>query len=781
MGVPAFFRWLTRKYPLIISKCIEQKTRYINDVKIPIDTSLKNPNGEEFDNLYLDMNGIIHPCCHPENKPPPKNETEMMMNIFDYIDRIFAIVRPRRLLYMAIDGVAPRAKMNQQRSRRFRAAAESEEKAIQIAKVKDNMRNMGLQVPPDKQTYHFDSNCITPGTEFMYRLAGYLRYYIYYRLNTDSGWKHLTVILSDANVAGEGEHKIMEYIRRQRSQPYYDTNMRHCFCGADADLIMLGLTTHEPYFTIIREEFKPNQPRNCEICCQQGHEMNDCPGYIPNTGTHHRQTIGSDTEFIFIHLNRLRNYLREELTIPNQFEQDLERAIDDWVLMCFFVGNDFLPHIPSLEIHEGAIDRLVSIYKNTVETSKEYLTSSGTVNLKLLQLILTNLGEMESSIFRKRRVTDLKAHQRDTRKNRYAHKFVPGEQFAPVAIGNGPRPLINPHEAIKEARKQATIHSNDADDNVKLWEDGWHHRYYVDKFETDDEVLRRNLAKEYVIGICWVLQYYYQGCPSWDWYFPYYYAPFASDFIDIDNIVIKFAPNTKPLRPLEQLMSVLPAASKEFVPPSWQKLMTDPKSPIIDFYPKTFRVDLNGKKYAWQGVVILPFVDKERLFKALKTVYPSLTDYEQKRNIRSNDRLFTEGDHTAHSFLENLYKNGYSNQRVELNGMVSYGIAGTVWCDKKVISTGATVIPPLKRLDTYPNNRAISVMFQDPQYAPDFIFPARMLVQPTTELDKSRIIYTHRLGFVSLGDYRSKHDTGTSVRIQCITYFVPELIKFNLV
>lgn len=91
-----------------------------------------------------------------------------------------------------------------------------------------------------------------------------------------------------------------------------------------------------------------------------------------------------------------------------------------------------------------------------------------------------------------------------------------------------------------------------------------------------------------------------QGCASWDWYFPYHYAPFASDFINVAEVPQKFSKDTKPFKPLEQLMGVFPAASRSHVPEPWGQLMIDPDSPIIDFYPEDFKIDLNGKKFAWQ-------------------------------------------------------------------------------------------------------------------------------------------------------------------------------------
>jgi 5'-3' exoribonuclease 2 len=102
MGVPALFRWLTKKYPKIISPVIEEQPYEIDGVQYPVDTTKPNPNGDEMHNLYLDFNGIVHPCSHPEDKAPPANESEMMMEVFKYTERVVNMVRPRRLLMIAI-------------------------------------------------------------------------------------------------------------------------------------------------------------------------------------------------------------------------------------------------------------------------------------------------------------------------------------------------------------------------------------------------------------------------------------------------------------------------------------------------------------------------------------------------------------------------------------------------------------------------------------------------------------------------------------------------------
>jgi len=357
-------------------------------------------NNPVVDNLYLDMNGIIHPCAHPQNGgPQPRSEQEIFENIFAYTDKIVKIVKPQKVLYLAIDGVAPRAKLNQQRSRRFRTARDAEEQRLRESEIKANWKD---QIAFDELDNHdtgfkFDSNVITPGTEFMLRLATALKSYILERSNTDALWHGLAVVFSDAFVPGEGEHKILDFIRSQRAQSDFNPNTSHCIYGADADLIMLGLATHEPHFFILRECIMTPQDRKCFKCGQTGHIVSEC-------GSGHTQDktrLSRVAEFQFVKISVVREYLYlefKDLQLPFKF--DFERLVDDFVFLCFFVGNDFLPHLPSLQIREGALDAIMAMYKNSLPSLDGYLTHQGKINFSNCDVLFRDIAKYEEEFFR---------------------------------------------------------------------------------------------------------------------------------------------------------------------------------------------------------------------------------------------------------------------------------------------------------------------------------------------------------------------------------------------
>ena len=157
--------------------------------------------------------------------------------------------------------------------------------------------------------------------------------------------------------------------------------------------------------------------------------------------------------------------------------------------------------------------------------------------------------------------------------------------------------------------------------------------YYIHKLGYENvtaEVLREQ-AEGYVLAIQWNLHYYYDGCVSWAWYYQHHYAPWITDIQGFSNMSLTLEKG-EPFLPFEQLLSVLPSASKDLLPPALQSLMINPDSPIFEFYPKDFVSDLNGKQQEWEAVVLIPFIEEIKLKEAIQPLFARLTTEEKSRN-----------------------------------------------------------------------------------------------------------------------------------------------------
>eukprot|EP00962_Isochrysis_galbana_P048327 scaffold20100_cov97-Isochrysis_galbana.AAC.3 len=201
----------------------------------------------------------------------------------------------------------------------------------------------------------------------------------------------------------------------------------------------------------------------------------------------------------------------------------------------------------------------------------------------------------------------------------YSHPPPPPADPAAEAAAMAARETARASDAFAaelERRAKATgVASEEARaDHVRFGQPGWKERYYRTKFKIDSPADRARVCEEYVRGLCWVLKYYYQGCPSWEWFYPFHYAPPASDLRGMAGLdrVKKFSAG-EPFSPLEQLMAVLPPRSAARALPACYASLMDSGSPLAHLYPVTFQQDLNGAASWWKAVALLPFIDRNLL------------------------------------------------------------------------------------------------------------------------------------------------------------------------
>lgn len=524
MGIPFYFQNIITKNNSILENTISRCTH-----------------------LFLDFNSIIHNCSATIVKNNPQYTYE---NIFDDIIKttlaITNLCKPSILLFIAVDGVAPRAKIQQQRRRRYITAYKND--AINEFKKKNLI-----------EISNWDSNCITPGTEFMEKLNIYISNFF------EQNKFDFNVTISGHDVFGEGEHKIIKYIKKSNeSDNIYVIN------GLDADLIMLSLSCEKNNIFLMRD----------------------------------MQT--SSIEYKYINIDTFRKCISKFLYNSTEIAY-----MYDYIFICFLIGNDFIPSLSFLKIRYGALDLLCDTYKKVYEQLKNNLIVKNNnifvVNYKFLNLLFEYLSNKESTAM----ITAIDNYNKLTinpkRTNNKYDLFVNELENYPL-IHKFPDHFINPK----------------IDQN-------WRSKYYYYLFNTKDISIINKCSINYIEGLLWVTNYYFNNNVDKNWYYKYDFGPsmldlytYLSSFENDDNLKkLQFKlqkTNGIEINSLMQMLMVLPLQSYSIIPKEYQYIMTSIKDGCTHFYPITYKFSTFLKSQLWECHPILPDINMDRLHKSISLI-----------------------------------------------------------------------------------------------------------------------------------------------------------------
>ena len=541
MGIPLFCKTITRKYPTIIDSTVPKCSR-----------------------LFLDLNCAIHQCANNilqmnQSTPSEKVEKDIVAHTIDYINTIANYVKPVELMFIGIDGLPPFAKIVQQRKRRF------------VSSWRQNLINTKRKETNSVYT-EWDRNAITPGTDFMAMLATKLHEYF----DVPSRYP-FKIILSDSNEPGEGEAKILDYIKDNSVSKECDI-----IYGLDADLIMLALLSSRNNIYLLREPAQYDMKNAC----------------IP---------------FMVFNIQLLRKYISVECGSQDasfeskQIAEDIfdENVVWDYVVLCFLQGNDFLASLSYLKIRYNGIEMVVQIYKSIKEDLQQNLVIKSEdgkyeMNYIFLLKVLEKLKNVEDQCF-----CEAEENYYSKTSLPFVGKKTPSERIA-FEIDN--YPTLNKFPRIIQSQKP-----------------GWRLRYYHALFNEATDIQEINdICLNYLEGIQWTLDYYFNRCISRDWYYKYNYSPTIMDLynfllINMDDTDVYVRTSIdKNYEKIKydtdlQLLLCLPPASMKLLKTPIQKIMYDISLGCSHYYPEKFHITGYLKNYLWEAHPVLPVVDAKKL------------------------------------------------------------------------------------------------------------------------------------------------------------------------
>ena len=331
MGIPSYFSYIVKNHVNIIRKLSS------NPIKV--------------DNLYLDCNSIIYEAFYKMDTTTITEEVSnaIISRTIQIIKEYINSLKPTERLIIAFDGVAPVAKLEQQRSRRFKSLYQN---ALS--------RSIHKTTTPDP----WNTTAITPGTIFMKILDERITN----AFSNPSQFGLNNIIVFGSNIHGEGEHKIFKYIR---DFPEQHKDINTIIYGLDADLIMLSIN-HLPItrnIYLFRETPEFIKSINSELEPNESYVLD-----IPELANAITFDMNND----------------EELTSEQQ-----KNRIYDYIFLCFFLGNDFMPHFPAVNIRTGGVDKMLQAYKCTIGNTNENLTDGKIIYWKNVRKLVEFLAKNE--------------------------------------------------------------------------------------------------------------------------------------------------------------------------------------------------------------------------------------------------------------------------------------------------------------------------------------------------------------------------------------------------
>lgn len=564
MGVPKLFHTLIQQY-------------HHNDITNPTGFNIIKPN-INLDlptYLYLDFNGAIYQCI----KSGIKTEETLILHVLQYLDTLCLYVPNVTFIYIALDGVAPLGKIKNQRERRFHSICRNK-------RIQKLIEKYGSSIDIENATNacSLDTNMITPGTHFMYNLSNALKQH----LSTNVLYNNKQIIFSDSSISGEGEHKIIKYIRTTTITTHLEHNT--VIYGMDGDLIFLALSLNINNIYLFRESGN------------YGLEFNNKTSYL-------YLDITELTLALITHFKKC--YSCNNIDNTRQY-------IDDYIFLGMLLGNDFIPKTHWFSIGENGFDRLLSAYWQIHNHTELFLVDARDkmiINTEMLCDIMYIVKEQENES-----ITTL--------------------------LKKRAKMKIHIKSEMNELERQQTLidfyplQYLHIEQNILPINDTWRERYYKICHHLDyNSNNLQMICQSYLKTLVWTFHYYFNDCLAWDWVYNFDYAPtwhdLYNELLQHKNINTAFTFNkSEPLNPQTVLFMVLPWQSRHFMAEDIQKKLNQDNCSMNIYFPKRYALNIAFNRYYHECTPIIYKMDLIKINKFINSC--KFTDNEQKRNKLDN-------------------------------------------------------------------------------------------------------------------------------------------------